>query len=123
MKLGILSLVLVLGIILMNVIPGSVVYGETIVRDVGASGSSSSTNASEYLKGVANRVMLILGIIAGVLVAALWIFKVAIPYFSHDPQKKAQAKENMMDATIATIIIAMAVGGMIWLIARWIAGV
>ena len=121
MKFGILSLVLAMGIILMNVIPGNAVYGATMIKDI--SGKSSSTNGSEYLKGVANRVMIVIGVIAGAIVAVLWIFKVAIPYFSHDSQKKAQAKENMFDAAIATLIIAMAAGGMIWLVFRWIAGV
>ena len=119
-KMRILPLLLSLGIILMNIIPGSAVigevYGHSEMKNVGAGGSSSSsnTNASQYLQGVANRAMIILGIIAGALVAALWIFRVAIPYFSSDSQKKAQAKENMLDAAIATIIIVMAAVAMIY---------
>ncbi len=123
MKIGIIALLLSLGIILMNIIPGSVVVGvasgQTVVKNVGA----NTTNASEYLKGVANRIMLLLGIGAGVLVAVLWVWKVVIPLASADPNRKAEAKDNIKDLAIATLIIAMAVGGMIWLIFRWIAGV
>ncbi len=110
---------LALGIILSGFLTQNIVVSVAY----GASGSSSSTNASEYLKGVANRIMILLGVIAGALVAVLWVWKVVIPISSSDHQKKEEAKEAIKDLTIATLIIAMAVGGMIWLIFRWIAGV
>ena len=79
-------------------------------------------NGSAYLEGVAHKIMVILGIIGGVLVALLWV-KVAIDYFSDDPLKKAKVKDDMMHALVGTMIIVMAVGGIIWMLARWIVGV
>lgn len=111
--------VLALGLILSGFMTQNIVVSVAY----GASGSSSTTNGSEYLKGVANRIMLLLGVIAGVLVAALWVWKVVIPLSSADSQRKTEAKDAIKDLAIATLIIAMAVGGMIWLIFRWIAGV
>ena len=118
-----LTLVLSLGIVLMGIIPGMIggVYAQTI-NNVGAK-SSSNTNATQYLQGVVNRAMIILGVVVGGIVAFIWVWRVLIPYFSHDPQKRAEAKEEIKDLTIATVIIAMALGGTIWLIARYIAGV
>ena len=111
---------LALGLILSGFMTQNIVV--SVAYGAGSS-SSSTTNASEYLKGVANRIMILLGVIAGVLVAVLWVWKVVIPLSSADPQRKAEAKDAIKDLAIATLIIAMAVGGMIWLIFRWIAGV
>lgn len=62
-----------------------------------------------------------MGIIGGILIAILWV-KVAINFFSDDPQRKAQAKEDAMKALLGTILIAMAVFGAIWAIAGWMVG-
>ena len=121
MKKQVLIAFLVMGLFLTTILPQEVVavsYGREY-KQVGA--QKNRTNGSEYLQGVANRIMMILGIVAGVIIAALWVF-IAIEFFSSDPQKKAQAKEHMLWAVVGTIIIVMAVGGIIWLLAQWIAG-
>ncbi len=110
-----------LGLVLLSIIPQSVVigevYGDTAMKQIG----QNETNGSEYLQGVANRLMIILGIAGGVIIAVMWIF-VGLEFFSSDPQKKAQAKDHMLYAAIGTLIVVMAVGGAIWYIARWVAG-
>ena len=113
--------VLVLGLFLMTVVPQGV-YAEQMqyrmtYKQVGA---GNTTNGSQYIQQMTGRIMMILGIVAGVIIAGLWVF-IAIEFFSTDPQKKAQAKEHMLWALIGSIIIAMAVGGMIWMLSKWIA--
>lgn len=112
--------VLVLGLFLITVVPQGVYAEQTQYNAYKQVGANNTENGSKYLQGVANRIMIILGIVAGVLIAGLWIF-IAIEFFSADPQKKAQAKEHMLWAGIGTIIIVMAVGGIIWMLAKWIA--
>ena len=119
-----LTPVLLLGIILMGIIPGMIggVYAQTITNNVGAK-SSSNTNATQYLQGVVHRAQIVLAIVVGGIMAFIWVWRVLIPYFSHDKERRAEAKEEIKDLGIATIIVAMALGGFIWLIARYIAGV
>ncbi len=111
---------LVMGLIVITLIPQSV-YAEkyTEYRQVRA---NNTENGSEYLKGVANRIMLILGIIGGVIIAGMWLW-IGVEYHMANQQRREELKEKMMWALIGSIIIAMAVGGIIWMLARWIAGV
>lgn len=111
---------LIVGMVLITAIPQSVMAVETgtVYRQIGA----NETNGSEYLKGVAARIQLVLGIIGAVIIAVMWLW-IGIEYHMANQQRREELKERMMWALIGTIIIAMAVGGIIWMLARWIAGV
>ena len=113
------AILVVLGLIFMGMMSQNIVVSEAYAA--GGSSGGSSTNASEYLQQVVNRLMLVLRIIAYGIVAVLWVIKVVIPISSSDPQRKAEAKDAIKDLAIATIIIVMAVEGMIWMIFHWIA--
>ncbi len=116
---------LIAGLLILNAVPHNVIIATAFAgSDYNQFGQNdnNTVNGTQYMQSVVNKIMLLIGIVAGAVVAVYWIVFVAIPMFSRDPQTKAQAKEHIKDATIATIIIAMAAGGIIWALARWIAG-
>ena len=88
---------------------------------VDATNADQAKNGSMYLQNITNKLFIILGILGGIMIAILWV-KVAINFFSDDPQRKALAKEDMIKALVGTIIIAMAVFGAVWAIAGWMIG-
>ena len=112
---------LVLGMVLITALPQNVVAVDsgTAMKQIGA---NNSENGSKYLQDVAGRIQLILGIIGGVIIAVMWLW-IGIEYHMANQQRREELKEKMMWALIGSIIIAMAVGGIIWMMARWIAGV
>ena len=111
---------LVLGMVLITALPQNVVAVDsgTAMKQIGA---NNSENGSKYLQEVAGRIQLILGIIGGVIIAVMWLW-IGIEYHMANQQRREELKEKMMWALIGSIIIAMAVGGIIWMLARWIAG-
>ena len=110
---------LIVGLILTTIVPQNVLAEQyTVYNQV----SANNENGTEYLEGVANRIMLILGIIGGVIIAGMWLW-IGVEYHMANQQRREELKEKMMWALIGSIIIAMAVGGIIWMLARWIAGV
>ncbi len=115
-----MATLLMVGLVVITSLPQSVMAVETgtMYRQIGA----NETNGSEYLKGVAARIQLVLGIIGAVIIAVMWLW-IGIEYHMANQQRREELKERMMWALIGTIIIAMAVGGIIWMLARWIAGV
>ena len=115
-----MATLLMVGLVVITSLPQSVMAVETgtVYRQIGA----NETNGSEYLKGVAARIQLVLGIIGAVIIAVMWLW-IGIEYHMANQQRREELKERMMWALIGTIIIAMAVGGIIWMLARWIAGV
>ena len=117
----ILSIILVMGLVLMGFIPQNVVI--STARGASSGSSSSNFNGSQYLQGVATRIQIALGVVAGTIIMVLWFWKVVIPMASHDSQRKTEAKENIKDMAVVTLIAVMAVGGVIWLLGKWIAGV
>ena len=94
-----------------------------VLMQVGASTSNAAQakNGSAYISNITQKLYILLGIIGGILIAILWV-KVAMNFFSDDPQRKAQAKEDALKALLGTIVIAMAVFGAIWAIAGWMVG-
>ncbi|GEM_PF-4340647 len=114
--------IFLVGVVAMSALPQGVISvdanGHAVIKEIGA----NSTNGSEYLSGVAHRIQLILGVIGGVIIAVMWLW-IGIEYHMANPQRREELKEKIMYALIGTIIIAMAVGGIIWLLAQWIAGV
>ena len=94
----------------------SIVYNQ-----YGVTNADQAKNGSQYLENITNKLFIILGILGGIMIAILWV-KVAINFFSDDPQRKALAKEDMIKALVGTIIIAMAVFGAVWAIAGWMIG-
>ena len=83
--------------------------------------AAQAKNGSQYIQNITQKLYILLGIIGGILIAVLWV-KVAINFFSDDPQRKAMAKEDAIKALVGTIIIAMAVFGAVWAIAGWMVG-
>ena len=81
------------------------------------SGSANQT----YVEYVAGNIQKVLSIVGMSIIAVLWT-KVGLDYFSDDPDKKAKAKEDSLLAFIATLIIAVAVLGAMWMIAGWMIG-
>ena len=81
---------------------------------------NSSGNAT-YVEYVAGNIQRILAIVSGAVISVLWV-KEALDFFSDDPERKAKARENALKISVATIIIALAVFGAIWLIAIWVVG-
>ena len=94
-----------------------------VLRQFGAAtnNAAQAKNGSAYISNITQKLYILLGIIGGILIAILWV-KVAINFFSDDPQRKAQAKEDAMKALLGTILIAMAVFGAVWAIAGWMVG-
>ena len=111
---------LVLGIVMITAIPQEVmaVDSGTVVKQIGA----NETNGSQYLKQVAGRIQIILGIIGGVIIAVMWLW-IGIEYHMANQQRREELKEKMLWALIGSLIIVMAVGGIFWMLARWVAGV
>lgn len=81
---------------------------------------NSSGNAT-YVEYVAGNIQRLLAIVGGAVIGVLWV-KEALDFFSDDPERKARARENALKASVATIIIALAVFGAIWFIAIWVVG-
>lgn len=83
-------------------------------------GNGASGNET-YIRMVAHNIEELLAIVAGAIISVLWV-KVAINYFSDDPEKKERARESFLLASVGTLIIAVAVLGAMWMIAGWVAG-
>ncbi len=98
-----------------------VMQHETLRQFGATTNAAQAKNGSAYISNITQKLYILLGIIGGILIAILWV-KVAINFFSDDPQRKAQAKEDAMKALLGTILIAMAVFGAIWAIAGWMVG-
>ena len=87
----------------------------------GGSWTGGGAVANEtYLEMVAHNIEELVGIVAGVIVSILWV-KVAVNLFSDDPEKKQKGREEILLASVGTLIIAVAVLGAMWMIAGWIA--
>ena len=114
------AILIVLGLIFMGMMSQNIVVSEAYGASSGSS-STNTTNGSVYLQQVVNRMMLLLRIIAYGALAALWVWKVILPLASTSRERKEEGKENIKDLAIATIIVIMAVEGMIWMIFHWIA--
>ena len=91
------------------------------VVDATTSNAAQAKNGSQYISNITQKLFILLGIIGGIIIAILWV-KVAINFFSDDPQRKAMAKEDAIKALVGTILVAMAVFGAIWAIAGWMVG-
>jgi hypothetical protein len=78
----------------------------------------SSTPVSNLTASV-NRVVQLLGVCGGGLLAVVWA-RVAVSWFSHDLSKKIQAKERARDALIGTLLFTAALTGLIWGLAHWV---
>ncbi len=81
---------------------------------------NTSGNAT-YVEFVVGNIQRALAIVGGAVISVLWV-KEALDFFSDDPDRKSRAKENALKALLATLIIAMAVLGTIWLLAGWAVG-
>ncbi|EDY34400.1 hypothetical protein ABOONEI_943 [Aciduliprofundum boonei T469] len=81
---------------------------------------NTSGNAT-YVEYVVGNIQRALAIVGGAVISVLWV-KEALDFFSDDPDRKSRAKENALKALLATLIIAMAVLGTIWLLAGWAVG-
>jgi hypothetical protein len=79
------------------------------------SNGSAVANFSE----VVNRIVVLLGVSGGGLLAIVWA-RVALSWFSNDVTKKIQAKDRARDALVGTLIFAAALSGLIWGLARWV---
>lgn len=89
----------------------------------GGSWTGGGAVANEtYLEYVANNIEELIGIVAGITISILWV-KVAVNLFSDDPEKKQKGREDAFRAFVATLIIAVAVLGALWMVAGWIVGV
>jgi hypothetical protein len=80
-----------------------------------ASNDSAVANFSE----VVNRIVVLLGLSGGGLLAIVWA-RVALSWFSNDVTKKIQAKDRARDALVGTLLFAAALSGLIWGLAQWV---
>jgi hypothetical protein len=80
-----------------------------------ASNGSAVANFSQ----VVNRIVVLLGLSGGGLLAIVWA-RVALSWFSNDVTKKVQAKDRARDALVGTLLFAGALSGLIWGLARWV---
>jgi hypothetical protein len=80
-----------------------------------ASNGSAVANFSQ----VVNRIVVLLGVSGGGLLAIVWA-RVALSWFSNDVTKKVQAKDRARDALVGTLLFAGALSGLIWGLARWV---
>lgn len=74
-----------------------------------------------YVEYEVERMQEVLSIIGGITISILWV-KVAVNYFSGDPEKRKKAKEQSLNAFVGTIIVAIAVLGAMWIITGWLVG-
>lgn len=74
-----------------------------------------------YVEYEVERMQEVLSIIGGITISILWV-KVAVNYFSGDPDKRKKAKEQSLNAFVGTIIVAIAVLGAMWIITGWLVG-
>jgi hypothetical protein len=79
------------------------------------SNDSAVANFSE----VVNRIVVLLGLSGGGLLAIVWA-RVALSWFSNDVTKKIQAKDRARDALVGTLLFAAALSGLIWGLAQWV---
>jgi hypothetical protein len=82
---------------------------------VAVSNGSAAANFSE----VVNRIVVLLGLSGGGLLAIVWA-RVALSWFTNDVTKKVQAKDRARDALVGTLLFAGALSGLIWGLARWV---
>ncbi len=85
-----------------------------------ATGSLASTSgAVQNFTASMNRIVTLLGISGGGLLAIVWA-RVALSWFSNDVTKKVQAKDRARDALIGTLLFTAALSGLIWGLAHWV---
>jgi hypothetical protein len=82
------------------------------------SAGSNGTAVANFSE-VVNRIVVLLGVSGGGLLAIVWA-RVALSWFSNDVTKKIQAKDRARDALVGTLIFAAALSGLIWGLARWV---
>jgi len=81
--------------------------------------SSPAPTPVANLSAAVNRVVQLLGVCGGGLLAIVWA-RVAVSWFSHDLSKKIQAKDRARDALIGTLLFTAALSGLVWALAHWV---
>jgi hypothetical protein len=79
----------------------------------------TNTTAVANFSQVVNRIVVLLGLSGGGLLAIVWA-RVALSWFSNDVTKKIQAKDRARDALVGTLLFAAALSGLIWGLAQWV---
>jgi hypothetical protein len=81
--------------------------------------ATSNGSAVANFSQVVNRIVVLLGLSGGGLLALVWA-RVALSWFSNDVTKKIQAKDRARDALVGTLLFAAALSGLIWGLAQWV---
>ena len=87
-------------------------------RGTGAFDASNGSAVGNFSE-VVNRIVVLLGVSGGGLLAIVWA-RVALSWFSNDVTKKVQAKDRARDALVGTLLFTAALSGLIWGLARWV---
>ncbi len=113
-RVGLLLVPLLLWLASVPIAPAQAAAGPS------ATGSLASTSgAVQNFTASINRIVTLLGISGGGLLAIVWA-RVALSWFSNDVTKKVQAKDRARDALIGTLLFTAALSGLIWGLAHWV---
>lgn len=77
------------------------------------------TNSTIQLSGVVDRTLFVIGVISAGIISIVWV-RVGIAFFSNDPNKKIRAKDMAIQAIIGSVIIIMALSGIIYALLHYI---